>query len=110
MIINSSSDLPHTVTDYDYTFLNGFTTTITIDSTAGDTIDTSPTQHHYSLSAKPSPTNPDLTMMAESGTINMQHVMAFQQRARIIQPVNAEARVQFQQTLLELTNPNHTTH
>jgi hypothetical protein len=104
MIINPHLE-PHIVDDYDISFDNGLSMSITVDKEAGDTIDwtTSPLVVQFHAAAKPSVTDPDTLLPAEDTTIFLSHVLSISHRCREVMPRTPDQDIAFK-TLHKLSS------
>jgi hypothetical protein len=77
-----SPEVKHLVNDYDIVFQGGVTMAVTVDISAGDTLEFGEKLILVHLTAKPSPTDPDTLLAPEDITIFVPHVLSIQRRER----------------------------
>ena len=105
MIINTHTEEPRIVDDYDITYLNGLFNAFTVDRELGDRVDfdTNPTVVIFHLAEKPSTSDPDVKIPAQDITIFLAHVMSIAHRKRSIAPVSPDQKAEWRNTLLQLS-------
>jgi hypothetical protein len=104
MIITTTLE-PKTVHDYEIALTSGAKIPITLDLSAGDSIDFQPEAIRIKLASRPSPSNPQILMMAEECTYFMRHVIGYSHRTRQIIPLSPEQKEELRQAMLTNTVP-----
>ena len=97
MIIKPSLE-PRKLIDYDLMLDNGLSFPITIDASAGDTVDwdTSPSIVTFKQSARPHPTDPDASSPAEEITFFISHIISVTKRTRLVMPATPDQKEEWQ--------------
>ena len=99
MLIVSPDPKKKKVVDYDFTFAGGTTLPISVDAEAGDVVsfDHNPLAIVITLSAKPSLTNPAITLPEEEITIFQSQLLAIQKRTRLVEEMTVEQKEMWEQ-------------
>lgn len=109
MIINSPTT-PKIIDDYDFIFING-QWSVTIDESAGDTIDTSdPHKISIYIAPKPSMADPSQKTPAETQTLYTNNLNIVQHKQREVFPASPELREQIKDFILEKAKTTKTVH
>lgn len=105
MIINTITEDPKVLLEYDFQFANGLAVTWSVDPVIGDSVDwdTSPLAVTFKLSEKPHPTDPDAKYPAEETTIFLSQVLFITKRSRILMPQSPEEKAAWRTTLHNLS-------
>jgi hypothetical protein len=90
------------VIEYDFIFQGGSKLPITLDTGAGDTVTEEPERFVLYLAAKPSPTDDEVLMPAETAYVYKSNLVAFIVRNRKMRLPTPEEKFQFKKTLHSL--------
>src|SRR5690349_14127746 len=88
----TSPESVKTVYDYEFVFSSGMAFPVTIDPSAGDSIEYLRGLVHINLAAKPSPSDPSKFTPAETHVIYLRHVASSLKRERTIIELNEEQK------------------
>lgn len=105
MQIETQTKTPHEVTDWNFTSLHGLPMSITVDPETGDTVyvDTANSRIEFHIGERPSPIDPEVTVLAEDITIFCANFLGVRRQKRMVQEVSPEQREEWQRAVVELT-------
>jgi hypothetical protein len=90
------------VDDYDLVFSSGMMLPVTLDKSAGDTIEFDKDVITFRLTAKPSINDPDITLPAEDITVFTKHLVTVQHRTREVRELTPEQQFEWKKHLKEV--------
>jgi hypothetical protein len=93
MIVNNVTKTI-TLTEYDFTFVQGVPLTVTMNEDLGDRIVSTEAYFRFDLEPRPDPVDPDKTNPPETIVVYKQHLLAYQQRQREVTPLTPEQQAE----------------
>lgn len=107
MQINSGDPKTKTVIDWDFVLKEKIPTQVTVDSEAGDRVERSSFSIIFYLAEKPSPVDPDVTLLATEVEVVNENVLVINRTPRIVTELTHEQKVDWKRSLQARTKPSN---
>jgi hypothetical protein len=110
MQLNIANKPPKLVEDWNFTFVNGFLLSISVDAAQGDTVIQDPEARtiEFYIEERPSLVDPEVAAFGkEHITIYLPNVLSLSRRMRAIQDATPEQQEELKQTYRNFTNLSH---